>query len=403
MQRNSFSKLTIYSMIGLVIGVISLVWGFWVENPIGGHLSGLDLWLSLRIALLSPEINPDTNRQQIIFICLTSILAGIALQGILTIFIFNQRKVKAWFVSAVLWALMLASTFVLLVGYKALVSGVLWLAVGCAVAFFGEVSVMVGGLTIKESSHSQTISGAIDRWSSILDEASQKNTPFAVLAVRTNPEINYEELQILQTELRGRDLLYPVKNGLFILLWQNTPVNTPMIANKLLSVLQGHSTRQVQIGSACYPADGDNLKLLLTLATLALESAQKVGGSVIIPFSTPSNKDALSGLALWESLMAEVRSTRTPAVILSFKTNRPLNLAETHRIQNEVRGRDQVSAYGNGFYVFLWNTSREGGQIVLNKLQSILKYSNIENHAIMAVLPEDGENLPTLFKNLTGE
>lgn len=400
MQKNSFRNITIFSLIGLVGGTFSLVWGTWLTRPLGPHMTGIELWLNIQKMISGPEILPDTDLKRNIFFWLSLIIVGIILQGVITLVIFNQRRLLGWIISISLWAIIFTASSVLVIAFSAVESGIVLLTTTSLLALAGEASVMLGGLSQKQQNHKQSISKAVERWAIILEEAIEHNTPFAVLAIYTNPQISYLELQQLQNELRGRDLLFPVLNGLFIMLWQNTPANTPLISNKLLSVLQGFTTRHVQMGSACFPEDGNNLKLLLSRAVQALEIAQKTGGSVIIPFSTPKTRTTHSGQALWEAILQEVHATRSSAVILSFKTERPLNLVETHLVQNEVRGRDQVSVLETGFYVILWNTNREGGQVVKAKLETILAKNSIAHQSDLAALPEDGNTLAAHLQNL---
>jgi len=400
MQINSFRNITILNLAGLVCSIFSILSATWLTRPLGPNLTGIDLWLSIRKIITGPEILPDTELQRNIFFWLTVVIICVILQAVLTIIIFNQRHLLGWIISTALWAIIFISSCVLMIGYSAYESGVGILSITSLLTFIGESAIMVGGLSQKHLNHKQSINSATERWAVILEDAAENNTPFGILAIYTDPQITYLELQQLQNELRGRDLLFPVQNGLFILLWQNTPVNTPIIANKLFSVLQGFTTRHVQIGSACFPDDGNNLKVLFTRALQALEIAQKTGGSAIIPFSKPQTSTNHTGQSLWEVIIQEVQTTNIPAAILSYKTSRPLNLAETHLIQNEVRGRDQVSVLQTGFYVILWNTNRDGGRIVQTKLENILVNNSIGFAGELAVLPEDGSTFANHFQNL---
>jgi len=380
--------------------MFSILLGTWLTRTIGPNLTGIDLWLSIRKIIIGPEVLPDTELQRNIFFWLSVIIVGILLQGIMTILIFNQRNLLGWIVNTAIWAIIFISSCVLIIGYSAFESGVGLLAISSLITLIGESSIIVGGLSQKQFSHKQSINSATERWAVILEDAIKHVTPFGILAIFTNPQITYIELQQIQNELRGRDLLFPVQNGLFVLLWQNTPANTPLIANKLLDVLQGFTTRSVQIGSACFPEDGNNLKLLLSRAVQALEIAQKTGGSAIIPFSTPKTTTNQPGQSFWESVIQEVRLTNKPAAILVYKTSRPLNLVETHLLQKEIRGRDQVSVVDSGFYVILWNTDRDGAQIVQTKLESILFNNSIGFSVDIVVLPDESSLISGQLKIL---
>ena len=395
MMKNPFFKIALSSLLGLVICGIALTAGVWETGP---RLTAIDLWLSLRMTLInSPQGLPGAVRQQVIFGWLSMIIAGFALQVIVTIAAFNWRKILGWAISAVIWGITLASTLVLLISFHAMVSGVMWLAFGSAVALFSELWWIFGEISAQHSDPSKEMSRIEQRWSSILDEAQKQEQCFSILAVHANPPVSYEELQKLQTELRGRDMIYPVQNGLFVLLWEISPEYTLRLANKLQNVLQGYSTRQVQVGSASFPKDAENLKTLLSRASQALESARQIGGSAVVPFSLPASKDARSVLSSWEALLEEAAVAQTPVVLMFFKTSQPLSLTEHYSIQKELRGRDVVTVFENGFYVFLWNSTGEGGKIVASKLQRILSTAKIQSSPRMALFPQDGSSLDALL------
>jgi hypothetical protein len=400
MNKNSFLKITVSSLLGLVICGFALTSSAWVIRSIGPNLSAIDLWLGLRTSLNTSEVLSNTWRQQAIYNWLSIIIGCFILQVFTTIFILNWRKVIGWGASIFLWIIILLATGILLVEYNAVVSGVMWLAFGCIVALVGEFWVIINEVSFSRHDHTQEMKSVSQRWSKALMQAVDQKQNFSILAVHTDPALSFEEMQKLQIELRGRDQIYSVQNGMYVLLWHITPDNTPLMANKLLNAIQGFSTREVQIGFSCYPADGENLPSLLSYAVEALNSAQKVGGAAIIPFSTPSAKNARGILIPWEALLEEAERSQIPITTIYFKTSHPLSLSENYLIQKELRGRDLVTVFENGFYVLLWNTTGEGGQIVLSKLQQILTSEHIENQPVVAMFPEDGKNLTDLLSTL---
>jgi hypothetical protein len=400
MNKNSFLKITISSLIGLLIGGAALTSGVWVLRTIGPSLTAIDLWLGLRTSLNSPEILSNTWRQQEIYNWLSIIIGCFILQVITTILILNWRKVIGWGISLILWIVILLATGILMISYHAVVSGVMWLAFGCILALIGELWVILNEISFSRHDHLKELATVAQRWAKIIHKAQEQKKNFSILAIQTNPPVSFEELQKMQIELRGQDQIYTVQNGMYVLLWQISLENTPLMANKLLNVIQGFSTREVQIGYACYPADGDSMQNLLSHATQALKSAQVVGGSTIIPFSSPASKHERGVLAPWETLLSEAEHAKIPITTIFFKTSHPLSLSENYLIQKELRGRDMVTVFENGFYVFLWNTTGEGGQIVLAKLQQILSAENIDNQPVVALFPDDGKNLSDLLTSL---
>jgi len=400
MNKNISLKVTFTNILGLIITGFSMTFGAWVIRPIGPTLSGVDLWLSLQATLSGSDLSPDAARQQAIFNWLTLIIVTFALQVFSTAFIFYRRKTGGWVISIILWAIISLAGVVLLLGYNAAVSGVIWLTFGSTAALIAESYLFIDTLTTQKHSHLQAIPKITQLWTATKNEAVEQNQFFSILAIHTNSEIGFVEMQKFQNELRGRDMIYSVQNGLFVLLWQVTPLNTPLIANKLLNIIQGYSTREVQIGSACFPSDGEDLKFLLEHATQALDSAMLVGGSLVIPFSSPASKEAREVLTPWEGLLAEAETSRTPVTTMYFKTSRALSLAEKYMVQKELRGRDLVTSFEDGFYVFLWNTNADGAKIVLSKLNQTLVAARIDSQVIIAMFPEDGNNLDELLKAL---
>ena len=397
MNNNSFLKITISSLIGLMIAGAAITTGAWIIRTIGPSLTAIDLWLGLKTSLNSTEVLSNTARQQEIFNWLSIVLGSFILQVFTTIFILNWRKVIGWGISLMLWIVILSASGVLLFRYHAEVSGVMWLAFGCIVALAGELWVILNEMTFSRYDHFKELPNVAQRWAKTLIRARDQKINFSILAINTNPPISFEELQKMQTELRGKDQIYAVQNGMYVLLWQISPENTSLMANKLTSVVQNFSAREIQIGIGCYPADGEDIQSLLSNTCQALKSAQQVGGSAIIAFSSSASKNIHGALAHWESALVEAEHTQTPVTAIFFKTSRSLSLSENYLIQKELRGRDLVTSIENGFYVFLWNTTAEGGQIVLAKLQQILSAEGIENQSVVALFPDDGQNLTDLL------
>jgi len=400
MNNNSFLKITLASLLGLIIAGTALTSGTWVTRTISPNLSAIDLWLGLRASLSSTEVLANTLRQQNIFNWLTVIIVSFVAQAFTTISILNWRKVAGWGVSLILWIITLSATGILLIGFHASVSGVYWLGLGCIVALAGETWVILNEIHPRRHDHSHEITYLASLWSGVLKKAKERNKPLSILSISTIPPVSFEEVQKLQIDLRGQDRIYQVQNGMFILLWDISPENTRIIANKLSNSIQGYSTRIVQIGYACYPGDGIEIHNLLAYSLQALKSAQVVGGSTIIPFSSPAQKNSYGVLAPWENLLEEAERNHIPIVTIYFQTKHPLSLSENYLIQKELRGRDMVTVFENGFYVFLWNTNPEGGQVVLSKLNQILSDAHIEHQSILALFPDDGKNMTELLSTL---
>ena len=78
------------------------------------------------------------------------------------------------------------------------------------------------------------------RWAPILVEALQANVPVSVLAVRTSRRLSSHEMEMLKRELRARDEVFVVRDGLFILLWRTSREGAHFVANKVRTILAAH-------------------------------------------------------------------------------------------------------------------------------------------------------------------
>ena len=400
MEKKTFLRVEAFSLIGLVICTYSLLFGAWVKRPVGPDISGFELWQSLRLTLSSPEFLPEVTVQQAVFSLLSVLIVSLIVQAMVTAILFSRPQPIWGSASVALWALSLLSTGTMFLKYDAVVSGVMLMGVGCITALGCELLVIYLGGAAPRSDHAAALPKAAKAWTAALAEARGENIPLAVLALAAEPTFTLEELPQLQRELRGRDLIFPVRNGLFILLWQTSPANAPQIAAKLQNVLQAQSGRQAKIGMACFPADGNNLEELLSCAVQALQSARQAGGPAIVSHSDPGLNQALTSLASWEGLLAEAGAAQIPAIVLSFNAGRMLNARELSLIQQELRGNDRVSVFEKGCYVLLWKTSAEGGKVVQAKIQQILLAAGVECQSALAAFPADGSQLTALLERL---
>ena len=405
MKKDFSTRAELYSLLGLVLCTISLVAGTWVNRPVGGSLSGLDLWLALRDTLANHELMADTSLQQAIFAWLSLMLAAFIIQVFLTVLMYSRRRMLWWLISAGVWSLATLAVCVLIFGYNARVSGVYLMLFGCAAALLGEASVIAREYISLQTDHRGAVSALAERWKPSFDEAERQSTPFAILALKMTPPATYAETLLIQAELRGHDLIFPVRDGLFVLLWQAQAEHIPLIIEKLLRVLHSHAGRKTQIGSACYACELSasipdlSLKTLLLQAVQAMQDAPTADSASVIP-TYPQQSQALAVLAPWENLLAEAGAAQAPVAILYFGLNRPLLAAEIRLIQKELRGRDLVAPFHDGLYILLWITTRQGGEIVMTKLQEKLNAAHLVTWSALATYPEDGVQLAELLAKI---
>lgn len=389
MKNNWFTRAETYSLIGLMLGIFSFLFSSWEHDFFVTH-TGLDLWFRLSHNLIS------TPQQQAIFVWLSLVSGGLILQAVATVLMFGLRQVRWTLVSAAIWVVILVAADVLLWGFKAEIGGVVLMILACLIALGGELFILYRNYTHRLQPHAAAVTTLAQSWAASLGEARSNNIPLAILAVITTPPVTAVDASQLQRELRGRDLIHPVKDGFFVLLWQTRPNDVPGVAAKLQRALANQAGRRSQIGSAGYPKDGDDLPTLLERSVQALELAQKIGGDTLAPYSYPPHRAVLDGLPVWEERLAEAAAEQAPLALLGFTTSRALTQLDIHQLQTELRGRDLVAPFDHGCYILLWKTTRQGGEVVMQKLQALLATAGVETRAALAAFPEDGGQLAAL-------
>ncbi len=82
------------------------------------------------------------------------------------------------------------------------------------------------------------------------------------------------DIALVEEELRSQGQGFPVRDGLFVLLWKVDLENALGIASHIQEILASHKHIQSHIGVACFPEDGDQAGVLLDRAEKALEVAR---------------------------------------------------------------------------------------------------------------------------------
>jgi len=396
MKVNFFQRAEAYSLIGLCIASVGFLFIPWEQRTLGIENSGLQLWLNLQQAISTSDVFANTARIQAIFAWLSVIPIGLVLQIILTSVAFVHQRNWWNILSAVVWGLTVLALGVLYRGFGAATSGVIVTLVGSVIALGGMLAAFYWNAPARLSDHRGASPKVAEAWTPLLIEARANYATLAVLALGTPQGLSLNSIELLQKELRGRDQIVPVQNGLFILLWQIKIENTVALAHKLQGVL-GLPSR---IGSANFPEDGAEMGELLNKAIRALEVARQTGDNAIVPASYPPQREPVAILAPWEALLTEARNTQTPLTLATFTFQRSLLATEIERMHKQLRRRDQVVPFENGFYLLLWQTAEVEGRSIIGRLQDFLKILEINSRVGIAFFPEQGGSLAMLLEKM---
>jgi len=393
-RAKALSTEEIVNLGGVILAIFAFIFGPWL-----GTRSGL--WLLVNLAgSWMREPAAMGGRQLGIFILLvtlTLILIGFAV----ALYADLRTKERRWSVAGILLAVAaLVLLGVLFFVYDARTAGVLLTALGCMTAGGGALAINYRGLRAGYPERSKALPRLGQMWTGVLADAQASNTPLSVLALSTSEPMCSEVVDLVDEELRARDIEFPTQEGLFVLLWEANTGGAVTAARHLQDILADQGHGYSWIGMATYPDDGDQMKLLLERAQQAHDLACEVSDqSMVVPFSFPQRSEALLSIEqAWEAALAEAKTTSTPVAVLSLATSRAPKPADIALVEEELRSRDMVFAVRDGLFVWLWKVDLEKAQGAARHLQEVLAcQKQIQSHIGIARFPEDGHQIGVLL------
>ena len=395
-RTRGFTTAEIVNLIGVTLAVFSFIFGPWL-----GTRSGLGVLAYVAGLLIGPDRPADIGRQLGIFILMLTlalVLIGlaVALYGDI------RTKERRWSVTGIL----LAVAALVLLGeiffvYDARTTGVLLTALGCMITGGGALAMNYRGLREGYPERSKALPTLEQVWAGMLVDASDSNTPLSILALSTSEPMHFEVVDLVDAQLRARDIEFPTREGLFVLLWETDPGGAVTAARHLQDILTEQAHGYSWIGVASFPEDGDQMRALLERAQQAHDVARTFSDqSMVVPFSYPERSEALHSIErVWEATLAEAKTSSTPLALLAMATSQSPKADDIGLVEEELRSQDLVFPVRDGLFVLLWKVDREKALGAASHLQEVLaNQEHIQSHVGVACFPEDGDQIRALLE-----
>jgi hypothetical protein len=267
-----------------------------------------------------------------------------------------------------------------------------------------ETSLMMSFLKQEESpllKRPEVLKNLYADWQLVAQQASMDSTPLSVLSLKTSRPLSREVAGLIEKELRSRDTLMLVDDGLFVLLWDALPAIASRVANKLRLFILEQSQVESWIGIASYPLHGEHMKHVLDLAEQALQTAATEGSAPVVVYGYSSRTDTLVSLEKdWESLLQIAKDNQQSVSVLSVTISQPLRPEMAELIQRELRSRDVIAAVPNGFYVFLFKADEHVVARVAARIEEALdEWDGVQSWVGTGSYPGDGEMIGELLRH----
>lgn len=120
-------------------------------------------------------------------------------------------------------------------------------------------SVVVYGYTTR----ADTMASLEKDWKSLLDIAKDGQQSVSVLAVTTSQPLRAGMADLVQRELRARDVIASVPNGFYVFLFKADEHVVARVADRVEEALTQWEGMQSWVGTASYPGDGEHIGELL--------------------------------------------------------------------------------------------------------------------------------------------
>jgi hypothetical protein len=390
------SRVEIVNLIGVTLAIFGFIFGPWL-----GSRSGLWVLADLARFLMGADRPADIGRQQGIFILLVAlalILIGLAVALYADMRTSKRHRSITEFLLAAAALVLLGKLFF---SYDARTAGVMLTALGCMIAGGGALAINHRGLREGYPERGKALPRLEQLWAGMVADASASNKPLSILALSTSEPMHFEVVDLVDAQLRARDIEFPTREGLFVLLWETDTGGAVTAAHHLQDILaeQGHGYSW--IGVASYPEDGDQMRTLLERAQQAHDLARAFSDqSMVVPFSYPERSEALPSIErAWEATMAEARASSTPLALLAMATSQAPNAADIALVEEELRSQDLVFPVRDGLFALLWKVALEDALRVANHIQEILaSHKHIQSHVGVVCFPEDGDQIDVLIE-----
>jgi hypothetical protein len=238
-------------------------------------------------------------------------------------------------------------------------------------------------------------------WQMVAQQAVTSNGPLSVMSIYTMKPISSDVFNMMEKELRSRDLLVMLEDGFFILLWDTMPAVASQVGNKLRNFIMEQAHVESWVGIASFPLHSERMKLVLDHAEEALNAARTVDGPPVVVYGYTTRSDTMASLEKdWESLLDIAKEGQQSVSVLAVTTSQPLRPGMSDLVQRELRARDVIASVPNGFYVFLFKADKHVVARVADRVEEALsQWDDMKNWVGTASYPGDGEHIGELLRH----
>ena len=267
-----------------------------------------------------------------------------------------------------------------------------------------ESGLMMSFLTPREVqpiSRAKALEQLSSTWQMVAQQAASSDGPLSVLTIYTRKPITSDVFNLLEKELRSRDSLVMLEDGLLILLWDTMPSVASQVGNKLRNFIMEQAHIESWAGVASFPQHGDRMKLVLNHAEQALHAARTVDGPSVVVYGYTSRADTMASLEKdWKSLLDIAKDGQQSVSVLAVTTSQPLQAGMADLVQRELRARDVIASVPNGFYVFLFKADEHVVARVADRVEEALaQWEGMQSWVGTASYPGDGEHIGELLRH----
>ena len=238
-------------------------------------------------------------------------------------------------------------------------------------------------------------------WQMVAQQATNGNEPLSVLSIYMAKSISSETYNLLEKELRSRDLLVMLEDGVLVLLWDAMPDVASQVGNKLRNFIMEQAHIESWVGIASFPLHGDRMKAVLDHAEAALHAARSVDGPPVVVYGYTTRADTMASLEKdWKSLLDIAKDGQQSVSVLAVTTSQPLRAGMADLVQRELRARDVIASVPNGFYVFLFKADEHVVARVADRVEEALtQWEGMQSWVGTASYPGDGEHIGELLRH----
>jgi hypothetical protein len=113
------------------------------------------------------------------------------------------------------------------------------------------------------TSRADTLASLEKDWASLLEIARQNQQSVSVLAVTTSQPLRPGMADLIQRELRTKDVIASVPNGFFVFLLKADERSVAGVAGRIEEALNEWNGMQSWVGTGSYPGNGETIGELL--------------------------------------------------------------------------------------------------------------------------------------------